>query len=813
MPTNQPPNRPAPAEIPKPVRKILDAYSTTVSTDLSERINGTLTELEHQLFKLAERAHNNDRQAELMANLHALRLHRSNLLPNMLATLDAQLATIRELPAQPDNVDADPIEYRTLTLVEDATMDLEIALREIVRRHETRAHTPLYLLGQRFGVLAAQPAFSATRIPAGPQSLANALRDSIPVLQLDLESQLLLFRVFEQRGMAEYAGWIDALNELLAEQGVLPGLIYAPQRSRTPQAARPRGSNKAPASAGTHAADGNRPMTGWHGQSSPSAWTPLTSPAGGARPGPASAPSAPAADMTSFATLQQLLSGRRAATAQAGGGVSNAGGGTTGGGAGGTAGGAVSVGGGGTGGSGGGNASDLAGSGGGVAFDGSEGSAADGALAIPTREVLTTLRALQAQPVRMVPGQRHRSLRDVQAGLLQQMREQHGPQATMVQEDADTFELLDLLYNEVEREVRRDAPAVELLVRLQVPMAQAALNDRSFFIRPQHPARELVNSVAESGANWLDEEEVDPILVRKLQDAVDRVVAEYTGEGEEVFEQANRDIQDHMQAQARRAEITERRHVEAARGKDRLEIARRRAAEAIDSALEGKQPQKFVQTLMQQAWADALTLTLLRNGEGSPEWTQVKQVTERIAEAATAEDAAANDPELAPQIETALTQVGYHGDEAAAIAGRLSGSDNDEGLSRTELAAKLKEKTRLGEQVASKPQKLPERTPQEEECYRYLRTLPFGTWFEFVRNQQGDVTRQRLSWFSPITDNALFVNQRGQRIGEQSLDSLARLMARDQARVVTQDKGRLIDRAWQATLRTLKQLAGGGDEA
>ena len=50
--------------------------------------------------------------------------------------------------------------------------------------------------------------------------------------------------------------------------------------------------------------------------------------------------------------------------------------------------------------------------------------------------------------------------------------------------------------------------------------------------------------------------------------------------------------------------------------------------------------------------------------------------------------------------------------------------------------------------------------------------MPFGSWIEFVTNQQGDVVRRRLSWYSPVTDNALFVNQRGQRVGEQSLDSL-----------------------------------------
>ncbi len=132
----------------------------------------------------------------------------------------------------------------------------------------------------------------------------------------------------------------------------------------------------------------------------------------------------------------------------------------------------------------------------------------------------------------------------------------------------------------------------------------------------------------------------------------------------------------------------------------------------------------------------------------------------------------------------------------------------------TELTAKLKARSRLGEQgegdTAPRKPAPPVRSPGEESHYRALRTLPFGTWFEFVTNQQGDVRRQRLSWYSLITDNALFVNPRGQKIGEQSLDSLARLMAAGQARIVTEEKGRLIDRAWQATVRALRSLAGGG---
>ena len=216
-----------------------------------------------------------------------------------------------------------------------------------------------------------------------------------------------------------------------------------------------------------------------------------------------------------------------------------------------------------------------------------------------------------------------------------------------------------------------------------------------------------------------------------------------------------------------------------------------------------------MQALLNQAWADVLTLTALRHGEDSPEWREREQITGQILDITCSADAAP-DPDLTTQIDTALRQVGYHEDEAGAIARRLSRSDEDEGTSRTELTAKLKARARLGQdgQAEAKKAKPPPRSTAEQACYEHLRTLPFGTWFEFVHNQQGDVRRQRLSWYSPITDNALFVNARGQRVGEQSLDSLARLMARNQARVVTEERGRLIDRAWHATLRALRGLTG-----
>lgn len=127
---------------------------------------------------------------------------------------------------------------------------------------------------------------------------------------------------------------------------------------------------------------------------------------------------------------------------------------------------------------------------------------------------------------------------------------------------------------------------------------------------------------------------------------------------------------------------------------------------------------------------------------------------------------------------------------------------------------KVKARARLGEDAEkAKRPALPPRTPAEQARYEQLRVMPFGAWIEFTTNQQGDVVRRRLSWFSPVTDNALFVNQRGQRVGEQSLDSLARMLAHGQARIVPADRGRILDRAWYAAIRALRSFASRSDAA
>lgn len=800
MPSSPPPMpedtaRFAAVDAPPRVRRLLGALLALSRQSLTAPLTLTVVELERELLREAERARNSQVQADLLAQARQIHpfaegfSHR--FLEHLAQALAALFAPAGEAPAA-----AEPPRpsMSALTLVNDTDIDRDIVLNEIMRREILRSANALQLLGQRLAVLAAAPALDAEHVPFGPVILCGIVRRIGDEGGLELEAQLALYRSFERQVLERLGELLERANVLLGHEGVLPGLVYTPYLARSAATRRivtqPGRSQAGAARART------TPVTSWNGASSTAAssWSAMMQAELGGHPAqngapqppplPTGAPDQPATappvvDLAApaMSALHELLAGARQAMAAE---VAPSHGPEA-------------------------PLPDAA-----VADERAVAGGTADANAVPSAMVDAILGQLQA---RIAGGATSRSMSDLQTALLTQLRAEHGEQAALTVKDGDTLDLLGLLFQQIRQEQRPQTAGNDLVGRLQVPLARAALADPGFFVRDEHPARELLNTIAELGASGLQEDDLDPQLVQKLERTVDTVVAQYHDDPA-VFAAANEEVQQHFRAAAHKAELAERRHVEAARGKERLEVARQQAAALIEQACAQDQPPRFVQTLLRQAWADVLTLAQLRHGEDSALWQQRLQQTARIT-AVTAQPPGgehAADDVLFGEIEAAVVQIGCHHDEARAIARRLSTpGGEDDSTSRTELSARLKARTRLGEQAeAHDTRRLAPlaRSNVEEDCYRQLRTLPFGTWFEFISNQQGDLHRQRLSWYSLVTEHALFVNPRGQKVAEYTLDTLARLMALEQARIVTEDKGRLIDRAWQATLRTLRSLAG-----
>ena len=402
--------------------------------------------------------------------------------------------------------------------------------------------------------------------------------------------------------------------------------------------------------------------------------------------------------------------------------------------------------------------------------------------------------------------------------LLDQLR-RAGPQGDALQlaeEDADTVDLIGMLFDYITTNVREGSGAGSLLSRLRVPVLRVALGDKTFFTRRNHPARELLNTIAETGARWFDESDADADLSRKMQLVVDNVGDDFDGDLS-VFENLLADLGKHMELLARRAEVAERRHIDAAKGRDKLDVARETARAAITRVIQGGSPSPLVRSLLEQAWTDALALSALRHGSDGAEFKRRLGVAIKLARHDAATSAAA-DQTLRQELDTGLRQVGLHTDDIEGVVAGVFAPPGSADASAAQQADHvdhlLKDKVRLGGEPAAPAPTVAAPVPltaEERAMLDRMRTIPFGTWFDFVQNQQGASVRRKLAWFSTVTGRCLFVNQRGVRSEDRTLEQLARDMVRGQARMVVSTEPSLIDRAWKAILETLR--LGGTQEA
>ena len=403
------------------------------------------------------------------------------------------------------------------------------------------------------------------------------------------------------------------------------------------------------------------------------------------------------------------------------------------------------------------------------------------------------------------------SLEQARTGVLERARQLQGHGVAMTQSDLDTFELLGLFFDHLQRELRDGSPGEVLLGRLRLPLLQLALRDHAFFVDPEHPARQLVDAVSLAGARWLGEDDLSPQWLAALQQAVEAVEPDMEAEPS-TFARANRALQERLQVLARGFELSERRQVEAARGREKLAMARMHAAAQIARCTHGRELPKFESILLSQAWADVLALGHLRHVEGSEAWDALMRATARIVDRAAGEPDSDPDPALFGLVGTSLEQVGYHRSDAQAIAAQLTGcgSGATDTASRTGLLLQLRARARLGEGAPGEQAPAP-LTPDAQAAFDRMKRPGARLWVE-REEAPGHRVRRRLGWASGRTGQTLLLNRRGQRVPADELAVLARDVASGGIRLLAEDMAPA-ETAWRAMTSTLQRLAGGDGAA
>ncbi|OOG42414.1 DUF1631 family protein [Rhodanobacter sp. C05] len=460
-------------------------------------------------------------------------------------------------------------------------------------------------------------------------------------------------------------------------------------------------------------------------------------------------------------------------------------------------------------------------------------------------ELQTALGALQ-QHLAQVTGQASRELRSAQRlreELLTQLnvgKPLGAPHTHLTGEQGDTVELVAMLFEQLGQQLQQGGNAHNLLGDLQLPVLRMAVADKGFFEKREHPARKLLDTVTAAANDWLDgsDDESNRPLANKLEQLVARASQEPPSAG--LYTTLLADIEHHLGLLTRKAQAAERRHVEAAQGRERLDQARHRAGELMAERFAQSPPRGLLRALLDRAWSDVLALTLLRHGEDSEAFGKQLAITDQLLGRLPVGDR----QQLQQNVENGLQQIGMHAEEAEQVAQRLLGTEKPdlavELPSATDLAMRLKQHQRLGEHqsthliqpaqaaqsgqparpiqqsstrhepTAAHQAQIPEPSPRERRIEQHLSSLPFGSWFEFIDPTTGQIARRKLAWHSPMSGRCLLVSRRGQRGEEMTLTQLAHEIGAGRVCEVPEQRESLLDRAWRSLTGSLRQSAGAG---
>jgi hypothetical protein len=387
--------------------------------------------------------------------------------------------------------------------------------------------------------------------------------------------------------------------------------------------------------------------------------------------------------------------------------------------------------------------------------------------------------------------------------------------------DEDTIDLVGMLFEFILEDRNLPAQMQVLLARLQIPYLKVAILDRKLFAHRQHPARRLLDGLAEQAKSWSEESDRDHRLLEKVKSIVDQLLHDFDDDLD-IFDRLLADLQQFQDINKRRSELAEQRVAESTRGREKLEQARRRAAREILDRIGDQKLPPLAHGVLARAWANHLVLTLLRQGETSPEFRNALRFIDEFI-ASTRPVRNAEDRQLLnsmrPGIERALrlglANVAFQEQDIERLLSQLrtyyrqqlgETLDENEASVVEEDASMLAIPDSIQPIVDSEADDSTEPdavtlSPDSSEWLQ-VQALQPGTWLEFSLTED-NLTRAKLSWISPMSGRYLFVNRRGLKVADYSPQDLAILLADGQARVLAANA--LFDRAMTAIVDKLSQ--------
>jgi hypothetical protein len=373
-----------------------------------------------------------------------------------------------------------------------------------------------------------------------------------------------------------------------------------------------------------------------------------------------------------------------------------------------------------------------------------------------------------------------------------------------------------------------------VLAQMVMPFVRAAVADPQLFLERHHPARELLNTVSEACEDNLGETPQEREMLSQVEHAVQRISQEYDGDVSK-FQNVQAQLNSQMQVHRRRAQMSEKRAMEAQQGQERLEIARLQATTVVNNIVRQYALPSALRNFFKTEWLHHLSVTALRKGSDSESFVNATRIAQPwidlldmaslgeplplshldTLEASTQEVLASSgvqDDAAMDYYQTLINSVSEWTEEIVSTddsyldagipqtplpaTGTLQSTSHDN-LSETSATIQTLEISDTNELAGPNESLKPSKEELDE-----VASYTLGSWLQLPK-PDGSFQQLKVAWISGISGSLMLVNRRGARVMVVSPSELVILKRRNELLLFEDESP--VDQAMAQLLDKLKR--------
>jgi len=399
------------------------------------------------------------------------------------------------------------------------------------------------------------------------------------------------------------------------------------------------------------------------------------------------------------------------------------------------------------------------------------------------QEILNALSSIQSQPQFDQPTETRFDGEAIKQAVLAEIAKKSGGAVTKrINQIAEkTIDFIELIFDAIIDDDDISDTIKALLLRLQIPIIKASMSDQEFFIYDDHPARVLLDAIADAGVGVTDHND-------DTYKQLDRIVTNILGEFElstETFQKALDSLNEYL----RKKEEKTREKEEEAQQQLLRKHARATVLKSLRATTTGKTLPEAVHPLILKRWPTLMFNHYLSNGKENNEWVNIvltlRHIVDSVQPITSAEHLAkilADKDSLFEQTEKYLNISSNSKKDVQNVMQtyRDTVQQHIDDANFTEEEVTVAEETIKNEELVEEPV-IEEETTEHAAIPSNI--MP-GMWFQVYMGNDQPARRCKLSVIIVEDANLMFVNHKGELVIEKSFDEFNQEVASNKTKMI-----------------------------